>query len=100
MKRTPIRSVSDRRRKRDAGYAKARKAVAERADGLCEAGATWKCAGRGAEAHHVAGRLGPDPHRLDNLIWVCAPCHAVIHHSPSQSYANGWMVRRNGAPDA
>jgi len=83
-------------RKRDAGYQKARAAVWERADGLCEAACTIQCARRGQQVHHIAGRTGSDPHRLDNLLLVCGHCHDYIHDRPGEAYVNGWMRRRNG----
>jgi 5-methylcytosine-specific restriction endonuclease McrA len=74
-----VRAVSDRRRKRDAVYpARRREQVWERAGGVCEF-----C--RGAEmtdVHHLAGRGGPDPHRLGNLIGLCAGCHRRAHAKP------------------
>ena len=91
-----MRQVSKRRQKRDKGYAKAREAVWHRAAGWCEAIASIRCQREGHQVHHLAGRDGPDPHRLDNLLLVCAHCHDVIHGNPQWSYERGWMVRRNG----
>lgn len=100
MRRTRIRSVSAKRRRRDRAYQAARAAVFERAGGRCEARASFACTGRVEEVHHVAGRGGEDPHRLSNLLGVCSPCHDHIHRYPQLSYDRGWMVRRNGAADA
>jgi len=101
MRRTPIRAVSSRRRKRDAGYEQARLAVKERAGGMCEAMATFRCLREGQQVHHIAGRTGSDPHRLSNLLYLCHVCHDVIHAQPERAYRNGWMRRRNGAtPEA
>ena len=97
MRRSPVRRQSARRRRRDAGYPSSRTAVYERAGGLCEVRANWRCERHGHQVHHIAGRSGPDPHRLDNLLLACRPCHELIHAEPSASYENGWMVRRNGA---
>ena len=91
-----LRVVSDRRRKRDATYPSSRKAVYERAEGMCEVQATIKCERGGHQVHHIAGRLGPDPHRLDNLLLCCRHCHDLIHAHPQLAYEKGWMVRRNG----
>ena len=96
MRRTPVRQVSARRRRRDAGYPSSRRQVYERADGMCEA-RTPVCVGGGHQVHHIAGRGGPEPHRPDNLKLCCAPCHEWIHANPEESYERGLMSRRNGA---
>lgn len=96
MRRVPIRPVSDRRRRRDRDYPQARMQVWERAEGRCEAVASQACTGRCEQVHHVAGRDGPDPHRLDLLLGVCAPCHQHIHRHVIESFSRGWMRRRNG----
>lgn len=95
MRRSPLRPQSKRRRKRDAAYPAARQAVYVRAEGMCEAQATWRCEREAQQVHHIAGRVGPDPHRLANLLAVCRICHDVIHAMPERSYANGWMVSRH-----
>ena len=99
MRRSPVRRQSARRRRRDAVYPAARKQVFSRAEGMCEAQAIWACERSGHQVHHIAGRGGRDPHNPANLLLVCAPCHAHIHHNPALSYERGWMVRRNGQAD-
>ena len=96
MRRGRIAPVSARRRARDAAYPAARRAVYERAGGVCEAQVAGVCLGAGTQVHHIAGRGGPDPHRLDNLKLCCAPCHEHIHANPAESYAAGWMRSRIG----
>ena len=91
--------VSDRRRNRDAGYDDARQAVLRRSGGRCEACAVaWLpgCNGQVEQVHHVAGRGGSDPHRLDSFLGVSADHHAAIHANPAESYRLGLMRRRNG----
>ena len=99
-RRNHLRAVSARRRKRDAAYPSSRAAIYARAEGMCEAMATIRCERQGHQVHHIAGRQGPDPHRLDNLLLVCRHCHDFIHNQPELSYQRGWMVRRNGNTDA
>ena len=99
MKRTRLRAVSARRRRRDANYPSSRKIIYRRSEGMCEAQAIWACERSGHQVHHIAGRGGRDPHNPANLLLVCAPCHAHIHHNPALSYERGWMVRRNGQAD-
>lgn len=90
---TAMRAVSDRRRKRDAGYPAARRAVWERAGGLCE----W-CALEMTDVHHRAGRVGPDPHRLANLVGLCRSCHERVHREPAWARSVGLSVSRLGKP--
>jgi len=91
-----MRQVSAKRRKRDKNYPAARRAVFARSMGACEAEATIRCNGQCQQVHHLAGRGGPDPHRLDGLLGVCAPCHEHIHRNVAEAYEHGWMVSRLG----
>lgn len=95
MKRTRIAPVSKKRRARDRGYPAQREAVYARARGMCEALVSDGCTLACEQVHHLAGRAGPDPHRLDNLLGVCAACHLWIGANPAESYERGLMVRRN-----
>lgn len=107
MKRSPLRSKtslppggglarqSKKRAARDAVYPQRRKQVRARAQGLCEL-RTPVCTGQGEQVHHLAGKGGHDPHRLDNLALACGECHRYAHSHPAESYANGWMRTRNG----
>lgn len=94
--RARLKPVSAKRRKRDAVYPSSRRAVYERAEGMCEARFAGDCAGDGHQVHHLAGRGGPDPHRLDNLLLVCRACHELIHGWPEEAYRLGLMVKRHG----
>jgi 5-methylcytosine-specific restriction endonuclease McrA len=96
-----MRLIAASRRKRDAVYQHSRRAIYERAQGMCEARCNVKCEISGWQVHHIAGREGSDPHRLENLLLVCASCHRFIHDQPAIAYRRGWMRRRNGAtPEA
>lgn len=87
-----MRAVSDRRRKRDAVYPERRRQVWERASGVCEF-----CGLRAmGEVHHVAGRGGPDPHRLTNLLGLCSECHRAAHERPEWAREVGLMRTRFG----
>jgi 5-methylcytosine-specific restriction endonuclease McrA len=87
-----VKAVSDKRRKRDAVYATRRREVFERGNGVCE-----HC-GNGVmgSVHHIEGRLGPDPHRLGNLIGLCEPCHRRAHGEPVWARSVGLMRTRLG----
>ena len=91
-----MRAMSKRRLKRDAGYQRARFDVFNRADGMCEAMAVHGCTRRCEQVHHIAGRGGPDPHRLDLLLGVCHVCHDHIERHPAEAFERGWRIRRNG----
>ena len=93
--RTRIRPVSPRRAKRDAVYQARRRAAFDRCGGICEAG-SFDCTGRVEQIHHRAGRVGADPHRLDNLLAVCVACHRLCHAEPALAFEQGWSVRRLG----
>jgi 5-methylcytosine-specific restriction endonuclease McrA len=45
---------------------------------MCEFCEVWVM----EQVHHLAGRGGPDPHRLENLIGLCEPCHRRAHGEP------------------
>ena len=100
LKRTGrLNPVSTRRRKRDANYRQARQAVYDRAGGWCEFyDPYWQlpCGNEMVDVHHLAGRSGPDPHRLDNLIGLCRWHHTQAHERPEWAYRVGLMVRRHG----
>jgi len=85
MKRTQLRAVSDRRRRRDAAYPERRRQVWARGGGVCE----WCGVDAMAEVHHRAGRVGPDPHALSNLVGLCSACHRRAHAEPAAARAAG-----------
>lgn len=86
-----MKAVSGRRRKRDAVYGARREQVWERAAGVCEYCRAAAC----EQVHHLAGRGGPDPHRLDNLIGLCAACHLRAHGEPVWARSVGLMRSRH-----
>ena len=87
-----MRQVSHKRRRRDAIYATRRVEVFERGDGVCEF-----CRGAAmGSVHHLEGRRVPDPHRLDNLIGLCEPCHRRAHSEPEWAHSVGLMRTRLG----
>jgi 5-methylcytosine-specific restriction endonuclease McrA len=93
VRRSPIRAVSDRRRKRDAVYPARRREVWERGNGMCE----FCHVAALSEVHHLAGRVarnGEDPHRLDNLIGLCGECHRRAHGEPEWARSVGLMRSR------
>ncbi|HEY7821276.1 MAG TPA: HNH endonuclease signature motif containing protein [Acidimicrobiia bacterium] len=87
-----MRAVSDKRRKRDGIYATRRVEVWDRGDGVCE----FCRAAEMTDVHHIAGRVGADPHRLDNLIGLCGGCHRRAHGEPEWARSVGLMRTRLG----
>lgn len=81
-----------KRKKTRTTHRKLRAAVSERANGYCEV-RTDGCALRGGHAHHRKRRSHGGENVLDNLLWVCVPCHDFIHAHPALSYERGWMTR-------
>ena len=87
-----MKAVSDKRRKRDAVYGERRVQVWERGGGVCE----FCRSAEMTDVHHLAGRRIPDPHRLDNLIGLCEPCHRRAHGEPEWARSVGLMRSRIG----
>jgi len=92
-----INPVSARRQQRDAIYEQRRMQVAARARGRCEFidPEYGRCRTAMTDVHHLAGRGGPDPHRLANLVGLCRTHHEFIESHRSWAYEHGWLVRRN-----
>lgn len=75
-----------------------RERVFERAGGRCDLcgealrWSAWEC-------HHRQKRTQGGPDSMPNLIALHPRCHSErVHGRPAWSYANGFMVRRNGDP--
>jgi 5-methylcytosine-specific restriction endonuclease McrA len=85
-----VKAVSDKRRRRDAVYPQRRRQVWERSGGVCEFCQWEPC----EEVHHIAGRGGPDPHRLENLVGLCGSCHRSAHGNPEWAREVGLMASR------
>jgi 5-methylcytosine-specific restriction endonuclease McrA len=90
VKRSRMRAVSERRRQRDKVYPERRRQVWERGGGVCE----FCHAAAMTDVHHLAGRGGSDPHRLDNLIGLDADCHRRAHSEPEWARQVGLMRSR------
>lgn len=72
-----------------------KQALLERSLGRCEV--AWdglRCTRAGDHAHHRLRRSQGGTDDVDNLLWVCAPCHAQIHSWPLASYARGYLLHR------
>ena len=49
----------------------------------------------GLVIHHRQGRYGPDANTLPKLAALCSDCHTEVHANPTQSYEDGWLLKRN-----
>ena len=97
LRRTRLSSApSKRRRRRDRVYAVQRDLAYQRALGRCEAAVADVCTGRVEQVHHLGGRVGGDPHALDNLLAVCFRCHEWIESNRAESYRLGLLRSRHG----
>jgi 5-methylcytosine-specific restriction endonuclease McrA len=91
-----VKQVSDRRRRRDRVYAERREQVWHRGNGMCE----FCRAAEMSDVHHIAGRGGPDPHRLDNLVGLCRGDHERAHREPKWAFEVGLARSRHFRQDA
>jgi hypothetical protein len=72
----------------------ARNIIRDRSDRICE-----RCGGAPAtDAHHRRNRSQGGKWEASNLMHLCRDCHAYITTNPTESYEQGWMVRRIDDP--
>ena len=84
MRRTPLKRVSDKKRKQDAELAKSTIVVKERSRGRCEARLPV-CTGRGQHVHHVMPRSVRVDHSPENLLHLCSQCHTRVHDNTREA---------------
>lgn len=65
--------------------------VRQRAEGLCECRLSTMCDRYGNQAHHILPRSKGGGDHVDNLAWVCQPCHTWIHNHPTASRVKGLL---------
>lgn len=80
---------------------RARRAVAARAQGRCEARIPGVCRGAGEHAHHIRRRSQGGRDTARNLLWVCGAggCHEHIHAHPEWAIAHGFLAARTSEPN-
>ena len=69
-----------------------RRQVAARARGLCEARWSPDCMTGGVHAHHKRRRSQGGPDTAENLLWVCTPCHLLIHDQIEEAVKRGFLT--------
>ena len=87
-----------KRGKRNAAELRAVKAdLLLRSRGRCESpGLSEHCTGYGTAAHHIVRRSQGGANTLDNLAWLCDPCHSYVHANPAHAFTLG-LLRSGGA---
>lgn len=69
-----------------------RRQVAARARGLCEARWSPDCMNGGVHAHHKRRRSQGGQDTTQNLLWVCTPCHLLIHDRIEEAVTRGFLT--------
>lgn len=95
MKRTPIKRISPKRRKRNAEWAKVtREAI--KAAVVCGV-VSVDCTGYATEGHHRKLRSQGGTDTLSNCVPTCAACHRYIHNNPAWAVRSGFIEARRAA---
>lgn len=95
-RKTRLNQVGAKARREAPSLAEFRRAVRERAGGLCELAPPACSASRhdGYMAHH---RCPPDRdrgiHDPGRGLWTCGEGHSWVHDHPAVSYEHGWLLR-------
>ena len=96
LHRSPLRRMSVKRAASLPARRKCLDVVRKRAGGRCEL-RTPACTGVGVTGHEPLLRAqGGDETDPEQVRWTCAACHRYSHNHVAESYANGWLIRRNG----
>ena len=85
------------KREAETAIAQARPVVLARAGGTCEFEIPGVCQGKGQHLHHRKLRRHGD-HSVENLVYLCFPCHSHAHLNPALSYEKGWLLRGSDRP--
>jgi hypothetical protein len=94
-RRIRIRPRSRKRAAQEREYRRVREHILRACGWRCEL-RTRVCTGRADQVHHLEGRDGERLTRASMLRATCSDCHDYAHAHPAESYAAGWLVRRNG----
>jgi hypothetical protein len=91
VRRTPLKRISDKKRRQDAELAVSTVVVKERSGGRCEARLPC-CTGRGQHVHHLTPRSVRVDHSPENLLDLCFACHTWIHDHGTEARERGLLV--------
>lgn len=78
---------------------RARRAVAARAQGRCEARFSSHCTGVGEHAHHIRRRSQGGRDTARNLLWICGACHSAAHANPAKAIEAGLLAPTSSEPN-
>lgn len=101
-RKTPLRSVSKMKHRRDKRFIPKEVIIAlrERSKGVCEFhdwqiigdGYSYvRCSNEAVDPHHVKARSQGGKHTLNNLKHVCRSCHRFTLEFPKISKEKGWI---------
>lgn len=87
MKRTRLKPMSDKQRRRMEEYRSKRKTYMK-FNTVCE---VKGCSSKPKDIHHKDGR-GSNTNNMNTWMAVCRPCHNEIHANPSWAREKGYLV--------
>ena len=87
LKRTPIKPISDKQKKRLTLYSKARE-IYLKENTKCEYG---NCNSDATEIHHKKGR-GIETANPEHFMSICRYHHSHIHNNPMESRTLGYLI--------
>ena len=92
LRRTPLRPMSDKRRREREIYLKKRAAFLKLHPVCCVVLDGRKCKARATDIHHKFGRVGAN--YLDENTWLatCRPHHQFIHQNPKEAREVGLLA--------
>jgi hypothetical protein len=98
-RKAPIAQQSAKKRAERPSWEQFRKAVYERAAGICDMCATWIQWGDGYECHHRRLRSQGGRNEMANLLALHKfPCHARAHDNRAWARERGFIVHRPDVP--
>jgi 5-methylcytosine-specific restriction endonuclease McrA len=102
LRRNLSRKPSQKQRYFEAELKAIRDELWARAEGSCELMIPNVCAGsRNLQIHHRRSRrIRKDgkANILENLLLLCPPCHALVHHERGWARDHGFIISTNADP--
>lgn len=87
LKKSPLKKISDKRKKQEAAYSVLRKQFLKD-NPNCEI-----CGGVATEIHHKFHREGERLNDTSYFMAVDRKCHRMIHDNPEDSYRLGYLMK-------
>lgn len=86
MRRTPLRKISNKKRRDNGIYKNARAKVIARDEGWCVL-----CGRQYQEIHHIIFRSQGGKHNIENLCCLCWECHHIRAHGTKAKEVRNWL---------